>query len=66
MFGLFFLQHADLRRILTDYSFLFFPLRKDFPLSGFTEMLYSEKRKKLTYCSLSFLQDYRSFSLKSN
>ncbi len=47
MYGLFFKDHPDLRRILTDYGFRGFPLRKDFPISGYTEVRYSEKRKRV-------------------
>jgi NADH-quinone oxidoreductase subunit C len=64
LFGIFFLQHADLRRILTDYGFYYFPLRKDFPLSGFEEIMYSDKSKKLIYLPISFLQDYRFLSFR--
>jgi NADH:ubiquinone oxidoreductase subunit C len=63
MFGLFFLNHPDLRRILTDYGFFYFPLRKDFPLTGFVEISYSDIQKKLLYTPISLLQEYRTFSL---
>ena len=49
MFGLVFLNHDDLRRILTDYGFNSFPLRKDFPLTGFYELGYQENLKRLNY-----------------
>jgi len=45
MFGIFFVNHPDLRRILTDYGFQGFPLRKDFPLSGFTDLFYNDAKK---------------------
>ena len=48
MFGVFFLNHPDLRRLLTDYGFTHFPLRKDFPVQGYTEVAYSEERKAIT------------------
>ena len=53
MYGIVFIDHPDLRRILTDYNFEGFPLRKDFPLTGFNEVRYSEKEKKLFTSLLS-------------
>jgi NADH:ubiquinone oxidoreductase subunit C len=47
MFGIMFSNHPDLRRILTDYGFIGHPLRKDFPLSGFTEVSYSDESKRI-------------------
>jgi NADH/F420H2 dehydrogenase subunit C len=61
MFGLFFKNHPDLRRILTDYGFRGFPLRKDFPISGYTEVRYSEKRKRVIVKPLQLTQEYRFF-----
>jgi NADH:ubiquinone oxidoreductase subunit C len=66
LFGIFFLNHTDLRRILTDYGFYYFPLRKDFPLSGFTEISYSDIEKKIVYSPITFTQNYRFFSLKGD
>jgi NADH/F420H2 dehydrogenase subunit C len=61
LFGIFFSGHSDLRRILTDYGFQGFPLRKDFPLSGFLELIYSNETKKVQYVSLELSQEYRFF-----
>lgn len=66
MYGIFFLSHPDLRRILTDYGFLYFPLRKDFPLTGFSELAYSDKKKKIIQNTISLVQEYRFFNLKNN
>lgn len=63
LFGLFFLEHPDLRRILTDYGFQGFPLRKDFPLSGYTELRYDEESKSIVYDSLELAQEFRVFEL---
>jgi len=62
MFGIFFFNHPDLRRILTDYGFQSFPLRKDFPLTGFYEIRYDETLKIIVYESLNLIQEYRFFS----
>lgn len=63
MFGIFFNKHADLRRILTDYGFSGFPLRKDFPLSGYEEVCYSETLKGVTYDYVELSQEMRSVEL---
>ncbi|MAJ86208.1 MAG: NADH-quinone oxidoreductase subunit C [Candidatus Pelagibacter sp.] len=65
MFGIKFNNHPDLRRILTDYNFDGFPLRKDFPLTGFTEVRYSEKDKKVINEPVKLEQNYRNFDFES-
>ena len=61
LYGVTFAGNADLRRILTDYGFEGYPLRKDFPLTGYTEMRYSEAEKRVVYEPVSLAQDFRSF-----
>jgi len=61
MFGIFFSNHSDLRRILTDYGFEGFPFRKDFPQMGFTEVRYDDKKKSVLYESLELTQEFRNF-----
>tara|TARA_B100002051_G_scaffold270998_1_gene304885 strand:+ start:253 stop:852 length:600 start_codon:yes stop_codon:yes gene_type:complete len=65
MYGIKFKNHPDLRRILTDYNFKGFPLRKDFPLTGFNEVRYSEKDKKVIYEPVKLEQNYRNFDFES-
>jgi len=62
MFGIFFSDHFDLRRILTDYGFTGFPLRKDFPLTGFTETFYNEEQKRVVYQPVELSQETRHFT----
>jgi NADH:ubiquinone oxidoreductase subunit C len=65
MFGVFFRNHSDLRRLLTDYGFLGYPLRKDFPLMGFVEVKYSVEFSKLLSSSLVSVQEFRPFDVQS-
>ena len=65
MYGIEFSNHPDLRRILTDYNFEGYPLRKDFPLTGFNEVRYSEKDKKVIYEPVKLEQNYRDFDFES-
>lgn len=62
MFGIFFYRHPDFRRILTDYGFAGFPLRKDFPVVGFYELRYDDLKKRVIYDKIKLIQDYRVFN----
>nr|YP_009476746.1 NADH dehydrogenase subunit 9 [Cryptomonas curvata]AVM81239.1 NADH dehydrogenase subunit 9 [Cryptomonas curvata] len=66
MNGIFFENHPDLRRILTDYGFEGYPLRKDFPLSGYTEVRYDDSQKRVISESVEMTQEYRVFNFKSS
>lgn len=61
MFGVFFVDHPDLRRIMTDYGFDGHPLRKDFPLTGYTEIRYDEEKKRIVVEPLELSQAFRNF-----
>lgn len=65
MFGIFFSGHPDLRRILTDYGFEGHPLRKDFPLTGYTEVRYDDSEKRVITESLELTQEFRYFDFTS-
>lgn len=65
MYGVLFDGHPDLRRILTDYGFKGHPFRKDFPLTGYVEMRYSEEAKRVVYEPVKLAQDFRSFDFMS-
>ncbi|XP_065827707.1 NADH dehydrogenase [ubiquinone] iron-sulfur protein 3, mitochondrial-like [Oscarella lobularis] len=65
MYGIFFANHPDLRRILTDYGFEGHPLRKDFPLSGFVEIRYDDELKRVVQEPLELTQEFRKFDLNS-
>lgn len=65
MFGIFFHGNNDLRRILTDYGFVGHPLRKDFPLVGFSESRYSDLIKMVNYGKVNLSQEYKFFNFES-
>ena len=65
LFGINFTNHPDLRRIMTDYNFEGHPLRKDFPLTGHTEVRYDDVEKKVVYEPVKLTQEYRDFDYTS-
>ena len=65
MFGIYFSNHPDLRRILTDYGFQGHPLRKDFPISGYMEVRYDDEMRKIIYDFLEITQENRLFNRRS-
>lgn len=65
MYGILFAGHPDLRRILTDYGFQGYPLRKDFPLSGYVEVRYDSEQKRVVYEPVRLTQQFRDFDFES-
>ncbi len=65
MYGVLFSDHPDLRRILTDYGFAGFPLRKDFPMTGYVEVRYDADQKRVVYEPVKLTQEFRSFDFLS-
>ena len=65
LYGIWFRDHPDLRRILTDYGFEGYPLRKDFPLTGYVEVRYDDEQKRVVYEPVKLTQDFRNFDFLS-
>jgi len=65
LFGIFFTEHPDFRRILTDYGFEGFPLRKDFPINGYVELRFNYSKGGLLYQPIKLSQDFRKFNFQS-
>lgn len=65
MYGILFANHPDLRRLLTDYGFQGYPLRKDFPLTGYVEVRYDDEQKRVVYEPVKLNQEFRRFDFES-
>jgi NADH dehydrogenase (ubiquinone) Fe-S protein 3 len=65
LYGIYFVNHPDLRRILTDYGFEGYPMRKDFPLSGYVELRYNESKKRIVVEPIELAQEFRSFTFET-
>ena len=65
LYGIYFYNHTDLRRILTDYGFEGNPMKKDFPLSGFSELRYDDSKKRIVAEPLELTQEFRSFTFET-
>ena len=65
LYGIYFNKHPDLRRILTDYGFEGYPMRKDFPLSGYVKLRYSQNKKRIIVEPIELTQDFRYFNFET-
>lgn len=65
LYGIYFSEHPDLRRIMTDYGFSGHPLRKDFPLTGYVEVRYDDEKKRVVYEPVKLTQEFRNFDFLS-
>ncbi|MCV0369494.1 MULTISPECIES: NADH-quinone oxidoreductase subunit C [Filomicrobium] len=65
MYGILFSGHPDLRRLLTDYGFQGYPMRKDFPLTGYVEVRYDDSKKRVVYEPVKLTQEFRAFDFES-